>query len=304
MSVIKTKMLPPSTKNKAPLSVLLLSCFLVAASSCSHRIGRPASPAAAAQFDEQSLKKLSRYLLQPPVRTSLPSFQVKESTLYYYLGDVLLEDVVPTSSTTSVPRTTSDPLGIALKDQLRIELVRQHIASHKNEDLSFLEPALEQSETIVSRELETLKNSPGSTPEVLLAKLDAYSQEIGKTMDRAIQQYALERRLNVFHITRKSLAAATYEVVFRTTPPGGVVSYVTEFDMKVALKEDSVPPWRMAAAKILLNAGSYRVHIVWADFNGKKEKKESEYPIDVSGNGELNLLYLPPSSISTSGSRN
>lgn len=157
---------------------------------------------------------------------------------------------------------------------------------------------------IVSRELETLKNSLGSTPEVLLAKLDAYSQEIGKTMDRAIQQYALERRLNVFHITRKTLAAATYEVVFRTTPPGGVVSYVTEFDMKVALKEGSVPPWRVAAAKTLLNAGSYRVHIVWADFNGKKEKKESEYPIDVSGNGELNLLYLPPSSISTSGSRN
>jgi hypothetical protein len=240
--------------------------------------------------------------LRPPIRTSLPSFQIKESTLYYYLGDVLLEDVVPTSSTTSVPQTTSDPLGIVLKDQLRIELIRQHISLPENEHFSFLEPALEQSEMIVSRELETLKNSSGSMP-VILAKLDTSSQEIGKVMDRSIQQYALEHQLNVFHVTRKTLGAA-YEVVFRTTPPGGVISYVTEFDMKVALKAGSVPPWRVAAAKTLLNAGSYRVHIVWVDFDGKKEKKESEYPIDISGNGELNLMYLPQSSISTSGKRN
>lgn len=243
-------------------------------------------------FDQKALKKLSLCLLHPPIMKLEPSFSVKESTMYYYLGDVLLEDVIPTSAMTSVPTSNSDPLGIPLKDQLRIELLRQYISSPEYNYLTFLNGSLLEGEKTISQELVIIGSNSDSL-DILLNRLDMQSADIRKTINEAVEQYALQKHLNLYQTTRKVLAA-TYDVTFLSTPPGAVVSYVSEFDWKAALKLPSPPPWRVVvqARAIQLNAGSYRIHIVWPHPLDTGGIEESEYTIDIVSDGILNLKPL------------
>lgn len=243
----------------------------------------------ARQFDQASFRKLARYLLRPPVKISTPSFTVKDKTLYYFLGDVLLEDAIPTSASTSVPSSLADPISVPLKDQLRIELLRQYLSAPEQGYLAFLEKALKSADDEIAKALAEIKNHVGPRTD-LLNKLDTHRVELEKALDNAIRDYAVQQKLNLYKIDRKVLAASV-EVKFSSTPSGGVVSYVKEFDWRVATTRNETPPWRVAAQTntIKLDAGAYRIQVRWPNPQQSGGKDLSEYTIDILSDGQLDI---------------
>ena len=243
----------------------------------------------ARQFDQASLRKLARYMLRPPLKITPPSFKVKDNTLFYFLGDVLIEDTIPTSASSSVPSSLADPVSIPLKDQLRIELLRQYISAPEQGHLAFLEQALESAEDETAKALAEIKNHTGSRT-ALLDKLDAHRAEVERLFDKAIQVYAVRQKLNVYKVEGKELAVSV-EVEFSSTPPGGVISYVKDFDWRVAAKKNESPPWRDAVqiGSMKLDAGTYRIRVRWPDPRQTGGKDASEYTIEILSDGHLDV---------------
>lgn len=245
----------------------------------------------ARQFDQPSLKKLAGYLLRPPVKISSPSFTIKARTFYYFLGDVLLEDRLPTSASTFVPSSLGDPISIPLKDQLRIELLRQYLSAPEHADLAFLESALNSADEEIAKGLAEIKAHTGART-ALLDNLDSHRADIEKGLDDAIRAYATRQRLNVFKTDRKVLSLSV-EVSFSSTPSGGVISYVTDFDWRVATTKSppESPSWRdvVQTNAIKLDAGTYRIRVRWPNPKQTGDKNISEYVVDILSDGHLDI---------------
>jgi len=270
----------------------LLQCATVIIAVCLFA-GVASAQDGATKFDQQSLKKLARYLLRPLVRVSPPSLTVKDRTLYYYPGNVLLSDTIPTSANTSVPSSQSDPLVLPLGDQLRIELLRQFIALPENSDFTFLGEPLNRAEAVVARSLADIDSHTG-TRDALLTKLEARRLEVNEIIDKAVRDYAEQKQLNLYKSDRKALAASA-DVAFSSTPPGGIIYYLLEFQWKVATTAGKTPEWRLVAqtSPVTLNVGTYRIRVVWPAPGQPGGQKASEYTVEISNNGNFVLVPSP-----------
>lgn len=261
---------------RKPLNIILATCLIIAWSGVLK----------AQTSGQEVLRKLARYLLQTKVvKVEQPSFEIKGTTLYYYLGDVILIDTTPSSTNNSNDLSGSDPIFILLEDQLRIELLRSHYTSPEHRTEAFIEPQLQEAEKLISRGLAEIDNHTG-TKEQLNEKLNEVGESIKKILEKAVDDFARAKSLDAFKARRKVLAAS-YKVAFMTEPQGGAIFYVDEFDWRAAKKVNGTPGWaEWAQTKpSTMNAGTYRFKVVWVDANNNRT--ESERTIEIKSEGTL-----------------
>ena len=242
------------------------------------------------KFDQPQLSKLAAQILQDDVLVDRPSFKTKDGTLYYFLGEVILPDPIPVTQNESI--SSSDPIGIPLRSQARIELLKQYINKLGNNDWLFLMQQIQVAERVISPSLADIY-SP-NPPKHLLDKLKRDAIKIDEIIDQGVQDYARQKQLNLYK-TKRKVQAAEYKITFSSTPPGGIISYVLELPLKEAKRKGLDPPWRVAVQTdaIPLKAGTYWIHVQWPEPTQTGGITESEYPVEILANGNLDLKPIP-----------
>ncbi len=98
----------------------------------------------------ESIRRLARAVLSMPATSTAPSFSIRKQTLYYYLGDLVLPDRLPVGDLSDRPITRADPLRIPLRDQGRIDLLREAVRGSSDVEFAWLAPGLDQAERVVA----------------------------------------------------------------------------------------------------------------------------------------------------------
>jgi hypothetical protein len=263
------------------LHIMVATCLIIS----SHGVVR------AQASSQEVLRKLARYLLQTNlVRVEPPSFERTAGTLYYYLGDVILINTNPPANNSPTDSSGSDPILVLLEDQLRIEALRRYYSSPEHQTEAFIEPHLLEAERLISKALTEIDSHTG-TREQLIKKLIEVWGSIEKTLDKAVNDFAVGKSLDTFK-TQKKVLSASYRVSLTTDPQGGAIFYVDEFEWRTAKQNNVTPGWRewaqTGAAK--MDAGAYRFKVVWVD--ASNNRTESERTIDIISEGALVLRRI------------
>ena len=232
------------------------------------------------------LRKLAQHLLQARrVNVEMPSFENKQGVLYYFLGDALVDASALPPSAQPADAITEGLILAPLEDQIRIELLRQFLASPQNGDWAFLKTQVQEAEKIVSQALAEI-DANRDAQAVLERRLKEKRQLIDALFDQALRAHAAAKKLDLFKVKSRTLSAS-YRVSFQTEPQGGLIYYVDEFQWKVATSNAQTPNWLEWAHTDSrpLDAGTYRIKVVWPG----PERGETERTIEIVSNGSLTL---------------